>query len=61
MSPTNNPHNSTFPSFNFSIMNTEELDFVTFKELYEISVFLKIVAQEFEAGDFDIFLMFWGS
>ena len=42
-------------------MNTEELDFVTFKELYEISVFLKIVAQEFEAGDFDIFLMFWRS
>ena len=43
------------------MMNTE-LDFVTFKELYEISVFLKIIAQEFEAGDFlNIFLMFWGS
>ena len=38
---------------------------VTFKELYEKSVFLKIAAQAFEAGDFlNIslrFLGFWGS
>ena len=51
-------------------MNTEKnfkqekmlnlLDFVTFKELKEKFMFLKIAAQTFEAGDFlNIFLRFW--
>ena len=39
--------------------------FLAFKELYEKSVFLKISAQAFEAGDllniFLRFLGFWGS
>ena len=35
------------------------LNFVTFKELYEKSVFLKIVAQASESGNFlNIFLIF---
>ena len=34
--------------------------FVTFKELLEKSVLLKIATQTFEAGDFlNIFLRFW--
>ena len=34
--------------------------FVTFKELYEKSAFLKIAAHTFEAGDFlNIFLRHW--
>ena len=37
------------------------LNFVTFKDLYEKSVILKIVAQAFVAGDFlNIFLRFQG-
>ena len=37
------------------------LNFVTFKELWEKSVFLKIAAQTFDAGDFlNIFLRFLG-
>ena len=35
-------------------------NFVTFKELLEKSAFLKITAQAFEAGDFNILLRFWG-